>query len=143
MSNKLSKVEPAKAAATFNELLVTGTSSLSFEEAFEVLDRADDRQLTDLSAEYFKFTEEMKGVAQSFVVEGMATVTLEGKEVQVVKLRNKEGKTFINGDTVLVSACSRLNTLPAYIRVTLLGVKKSNGSNKSYNDLSIKTFPIN
>ncbi|HEX7904828.1 MAG TPA: hypothetical protein VF487_13210 [Chitinophagaceae bacterium] len=139
MEKKLSNVEPAVAANAFNDLLVKGNSSLTYEEAFDLLDRTDDKMLVTLGADYFKF--ETIGQVNTFVVLAMDKIELKGKEVDVVRLQDREGKVWIAGDSVLVSSCEKLKLLPAWIKVTYNGDKKN--TQGTYKDLTVKTFPVN
>lgn len=125
------------AQETFNDLMVKGDAPLKFDEAFEMLDNAPDAVLVSVSQDYFTF--EKKDTPVSFVVEKIGTTTMQGKEVEVVYLRTKDGQSYVNGDKVLVSSCKRLNQLPAWIKVTYTGDTKT--SVGSYKNLTVKTFP--
>lgn len=127
-----------QAASAFNDLAVKGTAPLTYDEAFEMLDKTDDKLLESLATEYFTF--DKIGQTESFVVEGLDVTSMQGKQVSIVKLRKKDGSSCVNADKVLVSSCERLKTLPAYIRVKYVGDKKS--SVGEYKDLSVKTFPV-
>lgn len=126
------------AAETFNQLAVQGNAALTYDQAFEMMENADDKDLQALTSDYFAF--DKPGQVVSFVVLGFDTATLQGKQVEVVKLADKEGKQSINGDKVLVSSCKRLSILPAYIRVTY--VKDIKNATGTYKDLLVKTFPM-
>lgn len=132
------KATAADAAETFNALATTGDAPLTYDQAFEMLDKADDRELQSLSSDYFTFDE--VGQKVSFIATGFDTATIQGKDVEVVKLSDKDGKSYINGDKVLVSACKRLSILPAYVRIEY--VKDIKNKVGTYKDLAVKTFPI-
>lgn len=136
MAKKEISLEEAQEA--FNRLATTGNASVTFEEAFDLLDGANDNALQELAAGYFTF--EKVGETTGFVVEGFDTFQKDGKTVEVVKLRNRNGESFVNGDKVLVSACKRLGWLPMFVKVHYRGDLKSDKG--SYKDLSVKTFPV-
>lgn len=119
-----------------NNSLVLGAepSGVSLDQAFDIM-MSDKANLESLSSEYFKF--DKKG-EYGFIVEGFDTVTIQEKPVEIVKLRDREGKQLINGDKVLVSACKRLKQLPAFVKVTYKAdIKNATGT---YKDLEIQTF---
>lgn len=128
----------AQAAEVFNKLATTGTAAMTYEQAFEMLENTPTKYLVSLSQEYFKFP---KIGVYSFIAEGLSHVEMQGKNIEVVKLRDKEGTAFINGDKVLVSAVKRLEVLPAFIRVDYTGDKKN--ATGSYKELEVTTFPVN
>lgn len=111
-------------------------ASITFEEAFDLLESADEKQLVDLTSDYFTF--EKKGETHSFIVEGISEITIKNKAVKVAKVRNREGKSLLIGDKVFVSACERLQQLPAYVRVTYTGDKAN--ANGEYKEFIIKSF---
>ncbi len=113
------------------------TEGVSFDDALELFEGADGSGLEDLNAEYLNFQE---GSIYNFVATEIYNTMLDGKNVDVVKLYEKGGRTCISGATVLVSAAKRLKQLPAFMRVEVKGKKKSAAG--SYFDLSIKTYPI-
>lgn len=119
-----------------NNSLVLGAEQygVSIEQAFDIM-MSDTANLESLSSEYFKF--EKKG-EYGFIVEGFDTVSIQDKPVDIIKLRDREGRQLINGDKVLVSACKRLKQLPAFVKVTYKGdIKNATGT---YKDLEIQTF---
>jgi len=122
-----------------NNSLVLGSepSGVSYGEAFDIMMK-DNANLESLSSEYFKF--EKKGM-YGFVVEGIETTDIGDKKVEIVKLRDKEGRQLVNGDKVLVSACKRLKQIPAFIKVTYKSdIKNATGT---YKDLEVHTFRVN
>lgn len=131
---------PAQAQDALNEIAITGESSagVTFEQAMELLEQANPDALQELTSEYFTF--EKKDVVHHFMVLGLETAQIKGKNVEVVKLKDKSGNVNINGDKVLVSACRRLQQLPAYIRVVYTGDTKT--AEGTYKNLTVKTFPI-
>jgi hypothetical protein len=134
----MKKATTLDAAESFNALATTGDAPLTYDQAFEMMEKADDKELQALSSDYFTFSK--IGEKVSFVVLGFDTATIQGKSVEVVKLADKDGKQYINGDKVLVSSSKRLQVLPAYIRVEYVkDVKTPVGT---YKDLLVKTFPI-
>lgn len=128
-----------KAGTALNELMLRGETStgLTYEQAFEILENADPAKMVDLSQEYFKFE---KPGTFFFVVEGIVEAEMQDKKIEVVKLRDKDGAAFINGDKVLVSSCKRLEQLPAGVRITYEGdVKNAKGT---YKAITVKAFPV-
>lgn len=128
----------AQAAETFNQLQTGGDAPATFDEAFALLENAPDAALSELSSDYFKLTEKNK--PYHFLCTGFEEMEKDGKKVKVVKLVDNEGKSYINGDIVLVGACERLQVLPAYIRVVYLNDAGATG--KQYKNLSVKTFNV-
>jgi len=128
----------AQAAETFNNLQTSGDAPATHDEAFALLESAPDAALSELSSDYFKITE--KNVPYHFLFHGFEEMEKDGKKVKVVKLTTKDGAQVINGDIVLVGACEKLTTVPAYIRVVYLN--DAGASGKQYKNLSVKTFPI-
>lgn len=136
MAKEEISVEQAQEA--FNQLATTGNAPVSFEEAFDILNGTPDAALTELAASYFSF--DKVGQVEGFVVEGFNTMEKDGKKVEIVQLRNRDGESFVNGDKVLVSACKRLGQLPMFVKVTYRkDIKSDKGT---YKDLSVKTFPV-
>jgi hypothetical protein len=134
MKQKTATAEQAQDA--IYDLAVTGSSAITFDEAFELLEGADEKGFVELTSEYFNF--DTKGT-YNFLCEGISEATIDGKTIEIVKLRNKEGKQLINGNAVLVNSCKRLTVLPAYIRVNYVGeIKNAKGT---YKDLQILTLP--
>lgn len=126
------------AQETFNQLITGQTAPLTFEQAFDMLATSPDAALSELAVEYFSF--DKPGQVVNFVVEGHGSFEKDGKIVEVVNLRDREGKQYINGDKVLVSATKRLNQLPAFVKVTYVKDQKSDKG--TYKELSVKTFPL-
>jgi len=135
---KKNELSLTAAAETFNKLQTGADTPATFDEAFALLESAPEAALSELSSDYFKFTEKNK--PYSFLFTGFSDFVKDGKTVKVVKLVTKEGEGLINGDVVLVGACEKLTTVPAYIRVTYLNDVGPVG--KQYKNLSVKTFPI-
>ena len=119
-----------------NSLVLGGEAveGVTFEQAFDIM-MSDSANLESLSTEYFKFE---KKAEYGFIVERIETAVINEKQVQIVKLRDKEGRQLINGDKVLVSACSRLKQLPSFIKVKYKGDIKNNTG--TYKDLEVLTF---
>lgn len=125
---------------SFNQLMVTGQAPCSFDEAFEMLDKADMSALVDLSQEYYKFENMQEGEAVSFVCTGFGEFVKDEKVVPIVQLTDKEGRNFINGDKMLYSQCKRLSQLPAWIKVIYEGTQKN--ASGTYKKLRVVTFNI-
>jgi hypothetical protein len=130
-------IAPHEAQDAFNDLITTGHSKLTYEEAFDALDETESG-LVDLTQDYFTF--DKPGQEISFVVEGFDMVMLAGKQVEVVKLRNREGQALINGDKVLVSSCKRLTRLPAWVKVCYKNDTKNAAG--TYKNLIVRTFAV-
>jgi len=127
------------AQETFNALMLGQQTGVTYEQAFDMLADAPDAALKELSSEYFKF--DQVGKSYNFVAEGLDTFQdKDGKDVEVVKLRDRDGNTFVNGDKVLVSAVKKLTTVPAFIKVTYL--RDAQSARGTYKELSVKTFPL-
>jgi hypothetical protein len=142
--DELQKFSGEQANETFNELITTGNSKagLSYEEAFEVMEKCPDEVLTSVGgAEYFSFDAKDKGKTFGFICERTdGTATIQDKTFDVVHIRGKAGDLFINGDKLLVKACKELKQLPVYIRVTYVDdVRNATGV---YKKLDVKTFPV-
>lgn len=124
--------EQAKDA--LNEIMLKGESSigLTYDQAFEILEKADSVKMKNLAVDYFNF--EKPGIF-NFVFEGMDKAEMENREIDVVMLRDKEGKLFINGNAVLVNSLKKVQQLPALVRVEYKGdVKSAKGT---YKDLAV------
>lgn len=135
------KLSPEEAQNALN-LISIGRSEdagCTFEEAMDILEKADPKGMTDLTRQYFTF--EKHGV-YTFLVEGMTRGDLkESKDVELVLLKNKNHELFINGDKLLVDAAKKLTALPAYVRIEYVEDRK--GPKGSYKVFKIHTFSQN
>ena len=132
-------ISAESANEALNQLAVTGTSErgITAAEAFDILESADGSMMQDLSSEYFKFD---KHGEYHFVVESIDTALIQEKQIEVVRMKDREGNNLMNGDKLFVNGCKRLEQLPAYVRVYYTGdVKNKVGS---YKTLVVKTFPV-
>jgi hypothetical protein len=129
---------PENAQDSLNELLNLGESKsgITYAEGFEILEKADSAKMTELTSEYFNFE---KPGTYNFVFEGMSTANIDGKTVDVVLLRDKEGKQLINGNAVLVNSLRKVTILPTFVRVQYIGDEKS--AKGSYKNLSVRVLP--
>lgn len=132
------KVSAEQASQALHELMTVGTTEIpcTYDEALEILENTDPKYLQTLNAEYWK--PDAVGTF-TFVFEGMDTATIDGKEVEVVKLSGKGGAKFIAGQTVLVNACKKLTTIPAFIYINYRGMKGS--GQQKYMDIEVKCLP--
>jgi hypothetical protein len=100
-----------------NTLMVTGKAGVTFEEAFEIARNTPVEVMQELSSEYFKEWG-AKGTEHVFMVTGFGNVTLDGKDVPVVKFMDSKRRQLINGDKTFYSGCKRLDVaLPAMVKV--------------------------
>lgn len=129
---------PEKAQDSLNELLNLGEtkSGVTYDEAFAILEKADASKMTELTSEYFNFE---KPGTYNFVFEGMSTANIDGKTIDVVLLRDKEGKQLINGSAVLVNSLRKVTIMPTFVRVEYLGDEKA--AKGSYKNLSVRVLP--
>lgn len=136
MAKKKLSIDDAQDAA--NELLVKGESSegVSWEDAWKVVEDAKTEMLSELTSEYFTPEEDSE---YNLLFEGMGKATLEGKDVEVVNLRDKSGRKMINGNAVLVNSLKRCTVLPAFVRIVTR--KKVKGGNGTYLDMSVFVLP--
>jgi hypothetical protein len=117
-----------------NELMLTGEAKngVTYEQAFDILEKANEAQMQNIATDYFNF--ETKGTFH-FMFEGMDTAEIDGKVIDVVRLRNREGKCLINGNAVLVNSLRKVTTLPAMVRVVYESDGKS--AKGTYKDLKV------
>lgn len=129
--------EIENATDALNDLMVRGETNkgLTYEQCFQILETADPARMKDLSQEYFKFD---KQGDYDFIFEGFSEAELQGKKIEVVRLRDKEGSAFINGDKVLVSSCKRLESTPAFIKVSFTGTTKNAAG--TYKNLTVRSL---
>lgn len=134
--------QPEISAAKLNEELNTSKLTgdplpVTTEEAFKVFENADEKELVELTSEYFNF--KTPGVYH-FIFEGMTTATLDGKVCEAVRLRDKAERTLLNANAVLVNSCKKIESIPAYIRVEYIGDVKAAGG--TYKNLKVSSFPV-
>lgn len=133
MAKKL--LTAAEAQDAVADLIVKGDAPITWEQAFDLME-SENAGLVDLTSEYLTF--ETVGEIQSLVVMGFDFATFQGKQVEVVKVKDRAGNSLINGDKVFVSSCKRLTQLPAWVKVTYVAdVKNTQGTYKS---LKVQTF---
>lgn len=135
-NSSVSRDEARTAHETFNALQLTGNASMTHDQAFDLLDKMNDADLREYTSEYW--TPEEKNKKYSFLFHGIEEQEIKGNKVKVAKLTTKEGQNLICGDKMLVSACERLQTLPAYIRVIYTDDIK--GEKGSYKNISVRSF---
>lgn len=111
---------------------------LTKQECFDIIALSDTEEMEDLSKPYFKF--ESKG-EYTFTILGMATATMQGKEIDVVEFENRVAQKFINGDKLFVGACKKLTVFPCFMKVNYR--KDASTSEGDYKVLECKTFASN
>jgi hypothetical protein len=135
-------VTHSQANDALNEIFLTGESKLGLTEqqCLEILESTPSEALQEQTSEYFDFSK--KG-EYNLVFEGMDKTTFEKngvkKEVEIVKLKNKNNQRFIAGGAVLVNTCKRLTQIPSFIRVITTGEKIS-GTGGDYYEMRVLTF---
>jgi hypothetical protein len=112
------------------------TQGGDYTDLFDKLEKADDTAFMEITSEYFT-PEENK--TYNFVATKISTANLDGKDVEVVELLDREGKRFINGNAVLVNSVKKLTTFPSLVRIITAGKKKS--ANGQYLDMQVKVVP--
>jgi hypothetical protein len=117
---------------------ITTTQGISDAEAFALLNKADESKMELVTNSYFKF--EQKG-RYTFKVLGIETAPIgrDGEEKDVVRLLTPENREVINGDSVLVSSCKNLGTLPQFIIV--MYANDITNKQGTYKDLKVFKFP--
>jgi hypothetical protein len=115
-----------------------GKTAQDHKDAFAKMAKAKDDSFTEMTSDYFKFTK--IGEVALFRFVGFATTTMRDREVKVVKLVDKDGIAFINGDKMLVSSCERIEAKEAYIKVTYNKDVETETAGQSYKDLTVQVF---
>lgn len=127
-----SKVKnPQQAKDVLNEIALRGSSEtgITEQEALEYLETVPDAAMNEATAEYLQFKE---AGTYNFKATKVYETTLDNKQVKVVELKDKNGKMYISGATVLVNTVERCDQLPAYIRVIASGEKTKSAKGEYY-----------
>lgn len=139
--NGVSVYTAAEANEMLNDLVNGKDAPISRAEIFALLETAGDTDLEELTGEYFT---PVIGETYHMEVFGIGQATIQGKTLDVVKFRDKQGINFISGAAMLVNAAKKLTVFPAYLRVKCTGVEKSEvAKGAKYFTFEIKTFPGN
>lgn len=115
--------------------MITRGEGVTIEEALKALESVSDKELVAANADYLSIK---PNTVLNLVFTGMDTAMLDGKEVEIVKLRDAE-KEYIAAQAVLVSTCKKLRSQPCLIRVIVRNKLKS--AKGEYFDISVLTFP--
>lgn len=139
----MSKVALSKySGSQVNDSVVLGAQPLegvSRDQIFDIIEN-DDTALQSLNSEYWKFEDTQKNKTLVFFITDVnSTAELDGRAVPVIKFEDREGNQFINGDTVFVGACKRLQQIPAFVKVRYKGLQRSAGK-KDYKNFDVLTF---
>jgi hypothetical protein len=143
---KVPNLAPGLAQDAVQELIVTGETGkgVTFEQGMTIMENIDERMLTPLSgAQYLTFD---KTGTFNFMFTGMDKMTSEDqrtgevKEVDAVKLLDKQGVEYINANTILVNSLKKVLQVPCYVRVEYTGDVKAKSGGK-YKDLKVFVLP--
>jgi hypothetical protein len=115
---------------------------ISMEEAFNLVENASIEDMQELTGSLLKFggNDGLPAGEYVFFFTGMKNVTIDGKLIEGVELKDSHGTTFTNINAVLVNSCKRMTSIPAFIKVIFRGDKKTSDNKNTYKDLSVYTF---
>jgi hypothetical protein len=134
------QVEQAREA--MNNMVIGRESALTWEQAFEILEKAPDEAMNTINGQYLELE---LGKTYNVVLEGFDTISVTDKftktkkDVEVVKLRDRNNQLLLCGAATVVSSCKRVEQLPAWIRI-IVADKKKKGDGGDYYDTTVKTF---
>lgn len=127
---------PGEAQDLMNKQLVTGESLISIEDAFKSIEKATDEMFEETTSTYFNFEKPGKYM---FIFNGTDEITIDGKTTKIVKLIDKSGAHFVNGNVVIVNQLSKLQQIPCFVRIDYLGEEKSaSGTYKNFRIYKIR-----
>jgi hypothetical protein len=140
MANTEKKIMTAEQANdAMHALSTTGDEqSISFEQAFDLVDKADTSKMTDLTLGFFEFE---KNKEYTVFVKRLFKTTVKERETEVVEFLDRNKTPHMSGAAVLVNAVKKLTTIPCFIKIKCNG--KTKGTEGSYYDLEITTFTGN
>jgi len=122
----------------YDMVMTSEEQKITMNEAFDIVEATESNQMVDLSSSFLKME---LGKRYVFLVRGVESQMIKGKQVDVVKLENKDGQVFVGGDKMLVDAAKRLTQIPCFLKV-FFKEEKSSPMGK-YKFLEISTFATN
>lgn len=139
-TQELAKYTPAEIRDFMNDILNGKTAPVTYAECFDILDNTPDEALTELSGG--DMIEWVIGKTLSFSFEGFSTTKMIRnnitKDVELANLRDKNGKLWVTGAVMAVSALKKVESLPAFVKIFCEG--KEQGPNGDYFVLRVRTF---
>lgn len=118
-----------------------GMELLTPEDMWDIMDGVADDELEELNGgEYFKMDNLKEGDTLSILVTGARTTMMDGKDTKIAVFETRDGNKYIHASALLVNAVANLKQLPAYLRIKMLGKKKTGQG--TYFDLDIRTIPV-
>lgn len=122
------------------ELTAFNMNDLDFVNGvFDEAEGKKSNELSEVTAGYLDLNEFKKGEERTYMFTAMTTFTTnEGEVKPAVVLMDRERANYICASTVIVTACRRLDKLPAMIRLQVNG--KVKGKNGDYFDVKVFVF---
>lgn len=138
MAKATSETALTKVNAAQDEITLQNAKA-SAADVIKDFSSVSNEQLQTLTQEYLQLK---PNATYNLVFTAMTTFKGEkGGEVPAVVLVDKDGQTFINGNTVLTNSLSKVRQMPALVRIVTGDMVKSASGTGKYLDMEVFVLP--